>query len=54
MMDNGITRPALLLFSGGGSWEKARHCTRADSTIPLSLIGANQCRAAQSQLFYDL
>ena len=32
------------MVSGGSSWEKARHCTQADPTIPLSLRSQTNTR----------
>ena len=37
--------------SGGGSWEKARHCTQADFTIPLSLISAKPMQGSPIAAF---
>jgi len=50
--DNGVTRRALLVFSGGSSWEKARYCTEADRTIPPSLNPQTNTRQPSHSFFH--
>ena len=49
---NVVTRPSLLPVSGGSSWEKARHCTQAAHTIPLSLYVVNPIQGSPIFAFH--